>query len=678
MVFKHKDPGAELTQAEFIAACGDGHIFACQATGDIVYASSATILTKLARGAAGTVLSMGCSCIPAWTTNAASSTVASTVVVVDGTDTSSFVAIFDSATGSLAPKTDAGLAYNAGTGMLTATGFTGPITLPANKDISFTGTTGTNDVVLTNGLADALSITDGSADVVVVDTSTAGNVITFTSALTVGVCATGHDVKFFGDTAGAYMLYDQSEDHLEIRGASADATTSTGKLLLTTAQTAVAANDVIGSISFQAPLETGTDAVKVSASITAVAQGTFAANVNATDIIFNTAHDNCVAERFRFTSQGEIGIAGANYGTDGQVLTSTGGGTAVAWEDAGGGVVSGGTDNAILRADGTGGSTSQNSAVTIADTTGSMTFPAAARIFLGDGNAANPSYGFLDDGNAGMTIAIDTVEEIALVHNGVFSIRANGHNVFIGNETANGNVTRGLTMNQQCTDNQIFALKSSDVAHGMTNYAETDTYFSIQKAHGTGGAEIMSFGGGNNDFSLRWQALIGGCANTGKSTSSHGAVCFNARQECGVTSKAIGSDGNIMSLRDESTTRFLFDAEGTAHADVGTATYDDYNDVELLRGFLATTCDKYKANYQDRFGQDLMYNQQWYEDNKLIGKCSIHYETRSCGKVQQRAMVNMTGLTMLHHSTIIQMNDQLTARIDGLETQLKALQGGYK
>ena len=126
--FKHKDPCTTLTQAEYIAACGDGHIFACQATGDIAYASSATVLSKLAKGAAGTVLSMGCSCIPAWTTNAASATVASTVVVVDGTDTSSFVAIFDSATGSLAPKTDAGLAYNAGTGTLTATAFAGPIT----------------------------------------------------------------------------------------------------------------------------------------------------------------------------------------------------------------------------------------------------------------------------------------------------------------------------------------------------------------------------------------------------------------------------------------------------------------------------------------------------------------------------------------------------------------------
>ena len=65
--FKHKDPGSELSSAEYIAACGDGHIFACQATGDIAYASSATVLSKLGKGAAGTILNMGGSCIPAWT-----------------------------------------------------------------------------------------------------------------------------------------------------------------------------------------------------------------------------------------------------------------------------------------------------------------------------------------------------------------------------------------------------------------------------------------------------------------------------------------------------------------------------------------------------------------------------------------------------------------------------------
>ena len=86
------------------------------------------------------------------------------------------------------------------------------LNVPANSDINFTGTTGTNDIVLTNGLADALSITDGSADVVVVDTSTAGNAITFSSALTVDsltvddVAINGKVITMTGDTSDTIVF----------------------------------------------------------------------------------------------------------------------------------------------------------------------------------------------------------------------------------------------------------------------------------------------------------------------------------------------------------------------------------------------------------------------------------------------------------------------------------------
>jgi hypothetical protein len=125
--FQHKDPGSTLTSDEFITTDGTGHIVDSQATGDILYASSATVLKGLAKGSNGDVLSLAAG-IPDWTTSAASATVASTVVVIDTTDTSAFVALFDSATGSLAIKTDTGITYNAGTGMLTVTGLTGPLT----------------------------------------------------------------------------------------------------------------------------------------------------------------------------------------------------------------------------------------------------------------------------------------------------------------------------------------------------------------------------------------------------------------------------------------------------------------------------------------------------------------------------------------------------------------------
>jgi hypothetical protein len=154
-------------------------------------------------------------------------------------------------------------------------------------------------------------------------------------ALTVGVDGTGHDVKFYGDSPGAFMLYDQSADMLEIRGATA---AGPGYLKLSTGEATVVACDVLGKIEFQAPAECGADAVRISAKIEAVAQVAFDATNNATDLVFYTGHSEDAAEKFRFTSQNEIGIAGANYGTDGQVLTSGGVGAAVAWEDAGGSV----------------------------------------------------------------------------------------------------------------------------------------------------------------------------------------------------------------------------------------------------------------------------------------------------------------------------------------------------
>jgi hypothetical protein len=109
--------------------------------------------------------------------------------------------------------------------------------------------------------------------------------------------------------------------------------------------------DVLGKIEFQAPLESdGTDAILVGAAIWAEADDTFAAGVNNTDLVFALGKSEAAAEKFRFTADTEIGIAGANYGTDGQVLTSGGAGAAVAWEDITGSVtaINSATDNELV------------------------------------------------------------------------------------------------------------------------------------------------------------------------------------------------------------------------------------------------------------------------------------------------------------------------------------------
>ena len=150
--------------------------------------------------------------------------------------------------------------------------------------------------------------------------------------VTVGVDNTGYDVKFFGASAGAFMLWDESEDTLEIRGPSADATTSTGKLLLSTSLTNINDGDVIGSIGFKAPLEAGSgDSILVGASIFAEADATFSGTVNSTDLVFATGDSAAASEKFRIDSTGictfvdgavDVDIA-SHDGTNGLKLAGT-------------------------------------------------------------------------------------------------------------------------------------------------------------------------------------------------------------------------------------------------------------------------------------------------------------------------------------------------------------------
>jgi hypothetical protein len=75
--------------------------------------------------------------------------VPTTITVADTTDATCFVALFESATGDLGPKTDAGLTYNATTGMLSATGFTGPLTgIASQVYVNSTTPTGENGYIL--------------------------------------------------------------------------------------------------------------------------------------------------------------------------------------------------------------------------------------------------------------------------------------------------------------------------------------------------------------------------------------------------------------------------------------------------------------------------------------------------------------------------------------------------
>ncbi|MBV29457.1 MAG: hypothetical protein CL504_02365, partial [Actinobacteria bacterium] len=107
------------------------------------------------------------------------------ITVADTTDTTCSVALFESATGDLAPKTDAGVTYNAGTGTLTATAFAGALT--GNASGTAATVTGAAQTAITSvGTLSALTvsgaITAGSLVAPIAINAQTGTTYTFVAA----------------------------------------------------------------------------------------------------------------------------------------------------------------------------------------------------------------------------------------------------------------------------------------------------------------------------------------------------------------------------------------------------------------------------------------------------------------------------------------------------------------
>ena len=150
----HKDPGSELTQAEYISSDGTGHVFESQAQGDTLYATSTTVLSRLAKDAndSRVLTNTGTNNNPAWAQVTLTTGVTGTLPVGNG--------------GSGATSlTDGGILLGSGTAAVTAMsvladgeivvgdGSTDPVALAA-----FSSSTGALKVA--NGGTGATSLTD--------------------------------------------------------------------------------------------------------------------------------------------------------------------------------------------------------------------------------------------------------------------------------------------------------------------------------------------------------------------------------------------------------------------------------------------------------------------------------------------------------------------------------------
>lgn len=206
--------------------------------------------------------------------------VPATITVVDTTDSTCFVALFESASGSLGPKTDAGLTYDASTGILTAAGFSGAFNaatvtfaneaadttcflafataasgnLEPKTNVNMTFNSNTGVVTFASAVLTTADINGGTIDAVTIGGTSAAAITGTTITANTGFLPDADDGAYLGQSgtafsdlflaSGAVVNFDAGNSVLT--HSSAVLTVSTGDLRVTTAGTNAASAVTVG------------------------------------------------------------------------------------------------------------------------------------------------------------------------------------------------------------------------------------------------------------------------------------------------------------------------------------------------------------------------------------------------------------------------------------------------
>lgn len=272
----------------------------------------------------------------------------------------------------------------------------------------------------------------------------------------------------------------------------------------------------------------------------------------------------------------------------------------------------------------------------VATSAGGLTItPAVAAQTITLGNTANLSIGG--------TLAVTALSTLTA------GFQTTSGNCYIG-DTSNANMTLGLTINQGAADDEIVSLKSSDVAHGVTDVTETDTYGTFSKLSATsGGCLIRGLSEGTGGLDLRG---IHTTDDTTKTTSGVGAVRLLANLKSGTNVTVCGADANLVVIQNNGTTRFIFDAEGSGHADVEWTTFDTHHDVAVIEDLETLMAgDRVKR----QFGEVVKHDRAFFEREGLL------HDVREERPGVMRGMLNTTKATMLSFGAIRQVGGRALA-----------------
>ena len=285
-----------------------------------------------------------------------------------------------------------------------------------------------------------------------------------------------------------------------------------------------------------------------------------------------------------------------------------------------------------------------NDRVGIAYSVPVSTLTVGGQITATAGAVSAPTYSFHSDTNTGMTRP--TTETLTLVTAGTEKIRiTDGGKVGIL-ESSPDVSDGGLCINQGASDSNILSLKSSDIAHGMTAIAETDTYVKMLKNSDGGGALNLTTLS-ETATAFRHVACATG-SNTAESLAATSVWGVDTRLKDGSSVTGPGADDNIASFRTSDQAQVIFKGDGEifSNQSATVGTYDAYEDAQLIRAY---DLSHMQGVINSKFDKFVQYNKDDLVKARLIGKDEDGNAT---------SFVNWTGMSRLHNGAIWQQYEK--------------------
>ena len=236
-------------------------------------------------------------------------------------------------------------------------------------------------------------------------------------------------------------------------------------------------------------------------------------------------------------------------------------------------------------------------------------------------------------------------------------------------DTGNGNGSQAATLNQAAYDDEILALKSSDIAHGMTGITETDTYGYMRKMQASvGGLSITGLREANCAYTaLELRGFAGDPLPGDHDANTNAAINLivglrSGACQCGTGITTIGTATNAVLIKNNTTVRWIVQGDGDVFysGTTNASDWDTHCDVALLTAARAVFMPEC-ADFKKRFSGFVDDHAQTLHDTGVItlNDDGNHFVSTK----------GMNGL-------IIDSIRQMHGRVNNLENQLKALQGG--